>query len=98
MQTKWFDYNDVSSNSFLRSFIQNYNYDKPEEFQINYNNEDYYSCRLKVSDCFKGMVYIEAVELNDGTKRNFAIGDDKIIAWTIPQIMKKIAMMNTTNF
>lgn len=86
MNSEWLDYNCETNGMFLRSFLQGYDYDisNSEEFQINYNNEGIYRCKLKTSKCFKGLVYMVGVNVDTGESCNFAVGDDNIVSWLPP--------------
>lgn len=79
----WLDYDSEADSYYLHNFIREYDYDDPTVFQINYNNEEIYYCRLVLSGVFKGLVYISATD-EQGNIRNFAVGDDRIVSWKPP--------------
>ena len=82
--SEWFDYNSEVNNFHLHTFFREYDYTNPETFEINYNNEGFYNCKLRTSMCFKGLVYIVGTNIDTNEKRNFAVGDDNIISWKPP--------------
>ncbi|MDB4461376.1 hypothetical protein N9043_00335 [bacterium] len=86
----WLEY-DAEANEFkLHRFIREYDYDNPAIFRISYNEGAIYDCQLVASNNFKGLVYIEARNLDTAEVIYLAVGDDNITHWIYPYSEDKL--------
>lgn len=80
MKSNWYEWGNEKHSYKLYDFLREYNFNKPEKFNIVVNTQEYI-CELVLSDKFKGLTYMKCNNVETGEAKNFAVGDDNIAYW-----------------